>query len=374
MFTGSTAVAQSINRQLAHRTDDPVLIAETGGLNAMIVDSTAQPEQVVADVIASAFDSAGQRCSALRILCLQEDIADHVLEMLRGAMQMLRLGDSASLSTDIGPVIDAEARDHLLATLTQHGVKPGPVPAQGYFVAPILLHVTLDTLPQTEIFGPVLHVVRWQASQLDSLIDRLNASGYGLTHGIHTRIDATVEAITKKIHAGNIYINRNIVGAVVGVQPFGGEGLSGTGPKAGGPLILHRLVRGGRPATPSRTKLPGPTGESNVLELHPRGHVARHARSETHRQLQHAAITEAGCTPTDQIEQADAVLTDATGPDLVALREQIANRPGPIIPIISPDPDGQYPIWRLLQERCISTNTAAAGGNASLLSLAEDDR
>jgi RHH-type proline utilization regulon transcriptional repressor/proline dehydrogenase/delta 1-pyrroline-5-carboxylate dehydrogenase len=371
MFTGSTSVAQIINRQLASRTDDPVLIAETGGLNAMIVDSTAQPEQVVADVLTSAFDSAGQRCSALRILCLQEDIADHVLEMLRGAMAQLRLGDPARLSTDIGPVIDAEARDALLATLTRHGVKPGPVPDEGFFVAPTLLHVTLDTLPQTEVFGPVLHVVRWQASQLDTLIDRLNAAGYGLTHGIHTRIDATVATITKRIRAGNIYVNRNIVGAVVGVQPFGGEGLSGTGPKAGGPLILHRLVRGSTPATPPRMLLPGPTGESNVLELHPRGRVARHAGSDGQSLLQYAAITAAGCSATDTIDDADAVLTDATGPALRALRERLASRSGPIIPVITPDPDGQYPVWRLLQERCISTNTAAAGGNASLLSLAE---
>jgi RHH-type proline utilization regulon transcriptional repressor/proline dehydrogenase/delta 1-pyrroline-5-carboxylate dehydrogenase len=371
MFTGSTAVARLINRQLALRDDNPVLIAETGGLNAMIVDSTAQPEQVVADVLSSAFDSAGQRCSALRILCLQADIADHVLEMLRGAMQTLRLGDPASLATDIGPVIDAEARDALLAYLDRHGVKPGPVPPHGTFVAPTLLHVTLDTLPDTEVFGPVLHVLRWQPAQLDTLIDRLNAAGYGLTHGIHTRIDATVQAITQRIHAGNIYVNRNIVGAVVGVQPFGGEGLSGTGPKAGGPLILHRLVRGSRPATPPVTLLPGPTGERNVLELHPKGRVACHAANDAQRRLQQAAIAASGCTATDSIDEADAVLSDATGAALQALCQRLADRPGKIVPVVTADPDGSYPAWRLLQERCISTNTAAAGGNASLLSLAE---
>ena len=371
MFTGSTAVAQLINRTLARRDGEAVLIAETGGLNAMIVDSTAQPEQVVADVLTSAFDSAGQRCSALRILCLQEEIADHVLEMLRGAMAQLRLGDPATLSTDVGPVIDAEARDALLGHLDRFGVKPGAVPPHGCFVAPALIHVALETLPEREVFGPILHVVRWRPAQLETLIDRLNAAGYGLTHGIHTRIDATVEAICRRIRAGNIYVNRNIVGAVVGVQPFGGDGLSGTGPKAGGPFILHRLVRGSRPATPLRMKLPGPTGESNVLELHPRGRVARDTRSAAARRLQDAAIAAALCRPTDDIDEADAVLTDATGEELRALRVRLAGRSGAIVPVITPEADGQYPAWRLLLERCISTNTAAAGGNASLLSLAE---
>jgi len=372
MFTGSTAVARILHRQLSRRADDPVLIAETGGLNAMIVDSTAQPEQVVADVLSSAFDSAGQRCSALRILCVQEEIAEHVLEMLRGAMALLRIGDPAKLATDIGPVIDTEARDTLLAYISRHGLTPAPVPKTGCFVAPTLIEIARDALPTTEVFGPVLHVVRWRADSLPHLIDSLNAAGYGLTHGIHTRIDATMETITSRIRAGNIYVNRNVVGAVVGVQPFGGEGLSGTGPKAGGPFILHRLVRHSTPATPATTLLPGPTGERNTLDLLPRGRVALHGSAEA-RPRQEAAIAAAGCTTAESIASADAVLTDAQGEALVTLRRMLAEGEGPIIPVITPEADGSYPAWRLLKERCISVNTAAAGGNASLLSLVEAD-
>ena len=368
MFTGSTSVAGMIDQTLAERADNPVLIAETGGLNAMIVDSTAQPEQVVTDVLASAFDSAGQRCSALRILCLQEEIADHVVHMLKGAMQQLRLGDPAVLSNDIGPVIDAEAQAMLQNYLLANGVKPGAVPAEGTFVAPALLEIDLENLPEAEVFGPVLHVVRWHADQLDGLIDRLNARGYGLTHGIHTRIDDTVAAITRRIHAGNIYVNRNIVGAVVGVQPFGGEGLSGTGPKAGGPMILHRLLRDSTPATPAETVLPGPTGELNVLSLHPRGPVLCHSSDDATRAHQESAAHAAGCSLTENSAHAAAVLTDATGEALIALRRMLAAQDGPIVPVITPLVDGSYPVWRLLQERSLSINTAAAGGNAALMS------
>jgi RHH-type proline utilization regulon transcriptional repressor/proline dehydrogenase/delta 1-pyrroline-5-carboxylate dehydrogenase len=368
MFTGSTAVARLIDRTLAERADNPVLIAETGGLNAMIVDSTAQPEQVVTDVLASAFDSAGQRCSALRILCLQDEIADHVVHMLSGAMKQLRLGDPAVLSNDIGPVIDAEAQAMLHNYLLANGIKPGAAPAEGTFVAPALLEIDLENLPKSEVFGPVLHVVRWHADQLDALIDRLNARGYGLTHGIHTRIDDTVAAITRRIHAGNIYVNRNIVGAVVGVQPFGGEGLSGTGPKAGGPMILHRLLRESTPATPAETVLPGPTGELNVLSLHPRGPVLCHSSNDATRADQESAARAAGCSLTENPAYAAAVLTDATGKALIALRQMLAAQDGPIVPVITPRMDGSYPVWRLLQERSLSINTAAAGGNAALMS------
>ncbi len=369
MFTGSTAVARLIDRTLAKRADNPVLIAETGGLNAMIVDSTAQPEQVVTDVLASAFDSAGQRCSSLRILCLQEEIADHVLAMVRGAMAELTLGDPAALSTDIGPVIDASAQAMLVDYIGKNNVAPGPVPAGGYFVAPAVVVVDLDHLPRAEVFGPVLHVVRWRQNGLIGLVDALNAAGYGLTHGVHTRIDTTVETITRRIHAGNVYVNRNIVGAVVGVQPFGGEGLSGTGPKAGGPLILHRLVRGTHPATPQSTLLPGPTGEQNTLSLHPRGVVLCDARSPDERVRQEETVRAAGCTLAAS-GRVDAVLTDATGDAMIALRTRLAAMDGPIIPVITANADGTYPIWRLLQERSLSVNTAAAGGNAALLSAA----
>lgn len=362
MFTGSTEVARLIERSLASRPSNPVLIAETGGLNAMIVDSTAQPEQVVVDVIASAFDSAGQRCSALRILCLQDEIADSMLEMLRGAMAQLTLGDPARLATDIGPVIDADARN---ALLTYTGATPKP--AAGYFVTPTLVEVDLDRLPAKEMFGPVLHVLRWKSGTLPALIDRLNASGYGLTHGIHSRIDATVELISSRIHAGNIYVNRNMIGAVVGVQPFGGEGLSGTGPKAGGPWILHRLLRNSTPPPPVSERV-GPTGERNTLTLIPCGRVFADAASDDARTHQMAAITAAGCTLATSPEHADAVLTDADGPQLAALRQRLAAFERAIVPVIGPDLDGTYPVWRLQRERSISVNTAAAGGNAALMS------
>ena len=249
-FTGSTAVASSIAQALAARTPIVPLIAETGGQNAMIVDSSALAEQVVTDVVQSAFDSAGQRCSALRVLCLQEDIAPRVLELLRGAMDELAIGDPGELATDVGPVIDAAARDALerhvaemhVAGLVHHRVALPPACAAGTFVAPTL--VTLDRLDRLtqEIFGPIVHVATWRADALDALIDRINAFGYGLTLGIHSRVDATVERIVSRARVGNVYVNRNMIGAVVGMQPFGGEGLSGTGPKAGGPNYLPRFA------------------------------------------------------------------------------------------------------------------------------------
>ncbi|WP_416172191.1 trifunctional transcriptional regulator/proline dehydrogenase/L-glutamate gamma-semialdehyde dehydrogenase [Actimicrobium sp. CCI2.3] len=255
IFTGSTSVAQLINRTLAKRalveSCDIVLIAETGGQNAMIVDSSALTEQVVQDVISSAFDSAGQRCSALRVLCLQEEIADKTLVMLKGAMRELAVGNPDRLATDIGPVIDMEARDSLLAHVermrkTGHSVFQLVLSVDtqyGTFVPPTIIEIDSLSELTNEIFGPILHVLRYRSEDLPQIIDAINATGYGLTFGIHSRIDETVNFISNRIHAGNIYINRNIVGAVVGVQPFGGEGKSGTGPKAGGPLYLKRLQR-----------------------------------------------------------------------------------------------------------------------------------
>ena len=260
VFTGSTPVARLIEKELAgrlSRNGAPVpLIAETGGLNAMVVDSSALPEQVVGDVMSSAFDSAGQRCSALRILCLQEDVADHMLEMLKGAMAELEVGDPRKLSTDVGPVITAEARDaikgHVEAMrgrgfpVTQ--AEPGAAHARGTFLAPALIEVEKVADVEREVFGPVLHVLRYRRDGLDALIDSINAAGYGLTFGLHTRIDETIGRVVERIEAGNIYVNRNIIGATVGVQPFGGSRLSGTGPKAGGPLYLSRLVTEPPPA------------------------------------------------------------------------------------------------------------------------------
>ena len=253
VFTGSTEVARSIQGTLAARGNVP-LIAETGGQNAMIVDSSALPEQVVGDVLASAFNSAGQRCSALRVLCLQDDIADPVLDMLKGAMAELKMGDPASLETDVGPVIDSSAQAALNAYVESKRSNilfQTPLPASstgGTFVAPTLLRIDSINELTHEVFGPILHVIRFKRDDLPSLIDGINGTGYGLTLGIHSRIDETIDFIVNRARAGNIYVNRNMIGAVVGVQPFGGEGLSGTGPKAGGPLYIHRLLRKGPPA------------------------------------------------------------------------------------------------------------------------------
>ena len=250
-FTGSVETGQTINRALAARDGAVVpLIAETGGQNAMIVDSTALPEQVVQDVVISGFQSAGQRCSALRVLFLQEEVADRTLEMLSGAMAELRVGDPADLATDVGPVIDEEARDLLCGhdkALTNDGrliarAPLGPETERGTFVAPAAFEIDSLNSLQREVFGPFVHVVRYRASHLDKVVEAINASGYGLTLGIHSRIDSTVDYIVRRAKVGNAYVNRNMIGAVVGVQPFGGEGLSGTGPKAGGPNYLKRFA------------------------------------------------------------------------------------------------------------------------------------
>ncbi|HXA69126.1 MAG TPA: bifunctional proline dehydrogenase/L-glutamate gamma-semialdehyde dehydrogenase PutA [Stellaceae bacterium] len=250
-FTGSTETARAINLALAQRAGPLVpLIAETGGQNALIVDSSALPEQVVQDVLMSAFNSAGQRCSALRVLCLQADIAERVIAMLKGAMAELAIGDPGLISTDVGPVIDEEAR----ANLHQHAERMAregsllyqcalpPEAENGVFFAPRAFEIDRIGRLEREVFGPILHVVRWQRSRFDELLDAITATGYGLTLGIHSRIDETVEAVHRRLKVGNTYVNRNIIGAVVGVQPFGGEGLSGTGPKAGGPHYLFRFA------------------------------------------------------------------------------------------------------------------------------------
>ena len=249
-FTGSTEVARVINRALAAKNGPiPPLIAETGGINAMIVDATALPEQVTDDVMTSAFRSAGQRCSALRLLCLQEDVAERVLAMVSGAACELRLGDPRDPATQVGPVIDAEAKDKLdrwIAGMDARGAVrfrgEGPLPSSGTYVAPTIIELDRARELKEEVFGPVLHVVRWRADELDSLLDDIAGNGTALTLGIHSRIDATVAHILAHLQHGNVYVNRNMIGAVVGSQPFGGSGLSGTGPKAGGPNYLHRFV------------------------------------------------------------------------------------------------------------------------------------
>jgi RHH-type proline utilization regulon transcriptional repressor/proline dehydrogenase/delta 1-pyrroline-5-carboxylate dehydrogenase len=250
-FTGSTETARALQRSLAAREGAIVpLIAETGGLNTMIVDSSALPEQVVKDALRSAFNSAGQRCSALRVLFLQEEIAAKVIDMLAGAMAELQIGDPGLLATDIGPVIDEAARDKLIEHVLRmkneaHLICKMEIPTEmkhGCFFAPHVFEIDKLEQLQREVFGPILHVIRYRADKLDDVIDSINRSRYGLTLGIHSRIDATVHHIQRRARVGNFYVNRDIIGAVVGVQPFGGEGLSGTGPKAGGPDYLLRFA------------------------------------------------------------------------------------------------------------------------------------
>ena len=250
-FTGSTETAWAINRALAARKAPiAALIAETGGQNAMIADSSSLPEQVVKDALVSAFDSAGQRCSAARVLLVQDDIADKVLTMLAGAMAELVVGDPALLSTDVGPVIDEDARNMLLTHIERmqkearliHAVELPESATHGCFVAPHAFEIPSLSVLEREVFGPVLHVLRYKSKSLDAVIEQINDTGYGLTLGVHSRIDDSVEHIVSRVRAGNCYVNRNQIGAVVGVQPFGGEGLSGTGPKAGGPHYLARFA------------------------------------------------------------------------------------------------------------------------------------
>ena len=251
LFTGSTETGAIIARALAQRLDGPVpLIAETGGQNAMIVDSTALPEQVVDDVVSSGFQSAGQRCSALRVLFVQEDAASKIIPMIVGAMRELRVGDPARLDTDVGPVIDGAALGRLeehaefmkKAGKLLHQCELSEECVEGFFFAPRLYEIESLGLLDREVFGPVVHLVRYKAEDLDAVVDAINALGYGLTLGVHSRIAAAADRIAKRARVGNVYVNRNMVGAVVGVQPFGGRGLSGTGPKAGGPHYLTRLV------------------------------------------------------------------------------------------------------------------------------------
>lgn len=247
-FTGSTTTARRIARQLLADDRRPLvpLIAETGGVNAMIVDSTALPEQAVNDIVVSAFQSAGQRCSALRLLCLQEEIHDPLVEMLQGAMAQLSVGDPALENTDVGPLIDEAARARVRAYLSNNARRilytaPYDSSLPGWYVPPTLLRIEQPRDLKEEVFGPVLHVVRWRSDRLSALIEDINASGYGLTLGLHSRLDQATTLVRERARVGNTYVNRSMIGAVVGSQPFGGEGLSGTGPKAGGPHYLLRF-------------------------------------------------------------------------------------------------------------------------------------
>jgi RHH-type proline utilization regulon transcriptional repressor/proline dehydrogenase/delta 1-pyrroline-5-carboxylate dehydrogenase len=413
----------------------------------MIVDSSALPEQVVADVLASAFDSAGQRCSALRVLCLQDAIADAVLNMLKGAMAELKMGNPARLETDVGPVIDAGAQAALNAYVESKRSRIlfqtplAPSSTGGTFVAPTLLRIDSINELTHEVFGPILHVIRFKRDDLPNLIDSINGTGYGLTLGIHSRIDETIDFIVNRARVGNIYVNRNMIGAVVGVQPFGGEGLSGTGPKAGGPLYVHRLLRhgptprlegvrhdnklehlallakwieGGASSLlteaegaqlaeafdryrkdsplPVEMTLKGPVGEDNQLRFLPRGTILGIANSVPEVLHQFGAALATGnrfLLQDNEVSRrvldglpmplrariASAAAWDTSSFDAVLVCEDarareiaktLARSPGPIVPVLA---GPEYGLTMLVKERTVSINTAAAGGNASLMTI-----
>lgn len=463
-FTGSTEVAQIIHKTLADNANpDAILIAETGGLNVMIVDSTALPEQAVRDILMSSFQSAGQRCSALRLLYVQEEAHDRLLEMLFGAMDALTIGDPWHPATDVSPVIDVEARDDIAAYIEKHAtagtlLKRLTAPSVGTYVSPAAVKVTGIDDMKREIFGPVLHVATFKARDIDRVVDDINASGYGLTFGLHTRIDDRVQQIVERLEVGNAYVNRNQIGAIVGSQPFGGEGMSGTGPKAGGPQYVARFrscsKRSALPAPvgdivasdsiqqaldaldarhwaarPDRVavlrkclqnvatgiikkalsataafdmtplSLPGPTGESNRLSMHPKGTVLCLGPTAELAVAQAVQALAAGCPVTvvapgvttlakslqeaglpvaamDGIVNTDA-LTHLEGITLVAaaghsdwtrpLRQALAKRKGPIVPLETQD----IAPSRYVIERHLCIDTTAAGGNASLLASTE---
>jgi len=383
VFTGSTATARAIRASMAeHMEPGTPLIAETGGINAMVVDSTALPEAAVRDILTSAFQSAGQRCSAARCLYVQEDIEPKLMTMLKGAMDELRLGDPWDLPTDVGPVIDEAARDGIMAHVERargegRVLAELSVPNDGTFVAPVAIRVAGIGSIEREVFGPVLHVATFRAEEIDAVIADINATGYGLTFGLHTRIDDRVQSFIDGIHAGNVYVNRNQIGAVVGSQPFGGEGLSGTGPKAGGP---HYLPRFRKPAAPGSTPqqkpeqvltLPGPTGESNRLTLAPRGAVlcagpgdAAAEQAKAVRALGGVAEEVPDIAPADLVNRPVSAVIWWGGDDEARLIERsLALREGPIVPLIRAMPDTAH----VLHERHACIDTTASGGNASLL-------
>ena len=416
-FTGSTATAQTINRNLAENGQaDALLIAETGGLNCMIVDSTALPEQSVRDIITSAFQSAGQRCSALRVLYLHKDIAKPFLKMLEGAMDALEIGNPWWLSTDIGPVIDEAAHHKIsahIATAKEQGrlIKQLAGSDDGHFVGPAVISVDGINDLDEEIFGPVLHVATFENDDLGNIIGDINNRGYGLTFGLQTRIERRIDKINAAMKVGNIYVNRNQVGAVVGSQPFGGEGLSGTGPKAGGPHYLPRFYKSANLMMPlqhgSEIKLetvqtaldaldaadprprscevmPGPTGESNELFTYARGTMLCLGPSPADAEKQAGIVRQQGCVPLivvpdgmgentldgflnrehlRHLEGIDAVICWSEPEDIRAIRMALASRDGPLVPLITEENFTD----RCLMERHVCIDTTAAGGNVSLL-------
>ena len=416
-FTGSSGVAHIIYRGASKSLEpDSTFIAETGGLNAMIVDSTALPEQAIKDIVNSSFRSCGQRCSALRMLYLQKDIADEFMRMLYGAMDELEVSDSWNMSSDVGPIITQSARQEItdyVDQARQNGtlLKQLDAPETGLFLGPAVIRVNGVLSLEKEIFGPVLHITTFKASEIDKIISDINSSGYGLTFGLHTRIDERVEYIASRLNVGNIYVNRNQIGAVVGSQPFGGEGMSGTGPKAGGPYYVsrfkkaplpeHKLVREDYidPAkvqvaldkaetdkhTPLETiDMPGPTGETNRWSTFARGTILCLGPTKADAAKQAKIAQQMGCAAVCVAPGLDAsvglsgflarqALSNLSGFDGVALwsgvndlraaRQALAERKGPLLPLISTSDMKQLCVL----ERHLCIDTTAAGGNASLL-------
>ncbi len=393
-FTGSTATANLINQTMAQELPPHVpFIAETGGLNAMIVDSTALLEQAVGDVLLSAFQSAGQRCSALRMLYVQADIAPNFTKMLYGAMKAMVVGDPSTVDCDVGPVIDQASQDKILDHIARGRVLfQTSAPKVGTYVAPTVLGVDGIGDLEGEIFGPVLHLATFEVDQMDAVISAINATGYGLTFGFHSRIDARVQKIVSQVDVGNLYINRNQIGAVVGAQPFGGHGLSGTGPKAGGPRYLSRFASqvtlgtdGSLPIKMSAIELetafsqvthrlpvdainlPGPTGESNRYSIKPRGRVlcmGLGANDFAHRAKVLGCNSVAATLDFQhlrKIKNLEAVVY--AGPDGASLRFELSQRPGPIVALLM---DENFEMW-LMQEQSVCIDTTAAGGNTTLL-------
>lgn len=397
LFTGSNAAAKHIQTSLLNREGSQIpalLIAETGGQNAMVVDSSALLEQVVGDALESAFGSAGQRCSALRVLCVQADIADRLIALLKAAMQELQVGDPARFSTDLGPLIDQDAWQAVHAHIG--GMKANGLPVfqaervdsstRGDFIAPTLIELQHLHELQREVFGPVLHVLRFNADHLPALLHELNATGYALTFGIHSRIQSSIDLACNTTVAGNVYVNRNMVGAVVGSQPFGGHGKSGTGPKAGGPHYLPTLMRLARVANLQDEILPGPTGEENLYRCRPRGRVWCTAQDETLLRQQidavlavgNVAVVETGifkqwhsrCIDwVDEIhlEHIDAAVCDHTSQCAHQVARTLAATSQRILPLVLANADGTYPAYRLVREQLVCTNTTAAGGNVELI-------
>ncbi|MEL7343252.1 MAG: bifunctional proline dehydrogenase/L-glutamate gamma-semialdehyde dehydrogenase PutA [Pseudomonadota bacterium] len=402
-FTGSTATAKRIQAAMADTGQAGApLIAETGGLNAMIVDSTALPEQAVRDIVASAFQSAGQRCSALRCLYVQEDIAAHLIGMIKGAMDQLTLGNPWDISTDIGPVITKEAAEDIRHYIAQHAdrvLHRNKGSNLGNFVPPTLIKVRGIADLTHEVFGPVLHVATFKADEMSRVLEDINASGYGLTFGLHTRIDDRIQSVAQTVRAGNLYANRNQIGAVVGSQPFGGEGLSGTGPKAGGPHYLARftvteaspcneisigqvglgdlqarLAKVALPALVSSETLPGPTGELNRLSTIQRppilclgpGPVACRAQVAAVEALGGLALAVPEGVARDVLRTLDGFSgilwwgNEKTARDHARV---MAEREGAILPVITSMPDLGHAFF----ERHLCVDTTAAGGNAELL-------